>query len=255
VATAAKKGVGTWYFKGVDRALADIRVAWYYTWSAQPPGIVTPTGVEFVPMIWGPAAVTPTQLAQVRAAGSTVLGFNEPDRPDQANMPVAQALALWPQLMATGRRLGSPAPADRAATAGSWLDEFMTGARARGYQVDFIAVHWYGRDFGPGAVTQLHDYLQAVYERYGLPIWLTEYALIRFADANPSLATAQYPTTDEQVRFVAASTALLDSLPYVERYAWFALPSFAPDTGTGLYRPDSSLTAIGTTYRLNGNRK
>ena len=31
--------------------------------------------------------------------------------PEQANMTVEQALELWPKLMATGQRLGSPAVA------------------------------------------------------------------------------------------------------------------------------------------------
>ena len=58
----------------------------------------------------------------------------------------------------------------------------MTGARARGYRVNFITVHWYGGDFSTGpAVQQLESYLQAIYDRYHLPIWLTEFALTSYA--------------------------------------------------------------------------
>ncbi len=37
-----------------------------------------------------------------RAAPAPLLGFNEPDRNDQAAMSVGQALDLWPQLVNTG---------------------------------------------------------------------------------------------------------------------------------------------------------
>ncbi len=45
-----------------------------------------------------------------------LLGFNEPDMSSQSNMTVSDALRLWPRLMATGMRLGSPAVAANAAT-------------------------------------------------------------------------------------------------------------------------------------------
>ena len=111
-------------------------------------------------MIWGAASVNAATLSQAKAASNILLGFNEPDMSGQSNMTVAQALSLWPQLMATGMTLGSPAVADDAATPGGWLDQFMSGAAARGYRVNFITVHWYGADFTTGpAVQQLQSYL------------------------------------------------------------------------------------------------
>ena len=38
----------------------------------------------------------------------------------------------------------------------------MAGAGARGYRVDFIALHWYGSDFSPRATDQLRAYLDAL---------------------------------------------------------------------------------------------
>jgi hypothetical protein len=100
--------------------------------------------------------------------------------------------------MATGMSLGSPAVADNAATPGGWLDQFMQGAAARGYRVNFITVHWYGADFTTGpAVQQLESYLQAIYSRYHLPIWLTEFALTNFGGGSPS-----FPTESQQAAFL-----------------------------------------------------
>jgi hypothetical protein len=243
---SAKKGVSAWRFTGVTAALKDVGAGWYYTWGSGPGGIVAPAGVQFVPMIWGEKSVTDGELARARRAGGALLGFNEPDLAGQADMSVQSALGLWPKLAATGLRLGSPAPAFGAATPGSWFDQFMSGAAARGYRVDFIALHWYGSDFSPAATGQLRGYLQAVRDRYHKPIWLTEYALINFS------GTPKYPTGAQQSAFIGASTAMLESLPYVERYAWFSLPVGHGGTGTGLYQADAVPTAAGRAYRTAG---
>jgi hypothetical protein len=180
-------------------------------------------------MMWGAKSVTASALAQAKAQGKTLLGFNEPDMGAQSNMSPAQALALWPKLAATKMRLGSPAVATNGATPNAWLDTFMRGAAARHYRVDFITLHWYGSDFDSSRATaQLRQYVQAVYARYHKPIWLTEYALIRFG------ATSVYPSQPQQAAFLKASTTMLASLRGVERYAWFALPA-TKGSGTGLF--------------------
>jgi RNA polymerase sigma factor (sigma-70 family) len=246
-ATPAKKGVSVWTFTGVSQALRESGANWYYTWSTRHNGITTPPGVGFVPMIWGAASVTPDSLAEAKAAGPYLLGFNEPDMGSQANMSVEQALDMWPSLMAAGPVLGSPAVATGADKPGGWLDRFMSGAATRGYRVDFITLHWYGGDFVTDrAVSQLRAYLQAVYNRYHKPIWLTEYALIDF-----STGTARYPTQDQQAAFVTASVKTLQGLSYVQRYAWFALP--ASDTApTGLFRGGPQVTTVGRAFEAAG---
>ena len=232
-----------WTFNGVDSALAQSTADWYYTWSTGHSGISAPARVGFVPMIWGPGSVTTANLAQAKAAGPYLLGFNEPDMSAQSNMTVDQALSLWPQLESAGRILGSPAVATGAATPGGWLDRFMTGANARGYRVDFITLHWYGSDFNaPDAVSQLKAYIQAVYERYHKPIWLTEYALIDFSHGTT------FPTDQQQSAFITASAQMLTSLPYLQRYAWFALPASDTAASSGLFRSGPAVTAEGRAF-------
>lgn len=237
-----KKGVGTWAFARSRRALAKSGVSWYYTWAVNHRGIVTAPGVAFVPMIWGPRSVTRWQLKQARRHGHVLLGFNEPDLASQSDMTVSQALALWPRLIATRMRLGSPAVAGGGATPGGWLDTFMQGAAARHYRVSFITLHWYGQDFSTSAaVSELKSYIQAVWALYHKPIWLTEFALWRF---NPST----FPTASQQAAFVTAATAMLERLPYVWRYAWFALPADSADGTAGLFRPGAVATAAGRAF-------
>lgn len=246
VTASPKKGVGTWYFLGIDSAIADVNSSWYYTWEPHTMWITQPGGVEFVPMIWNEKHLKPKELELAKKSASVLLGFNEPDNPDQANMTIEQALDLWPQLMATGMRLGSPAPAGNPSSPGSWLERFMNGARARGYRVDFLAVHWYGDKFDvEEAVNGLKNFLEAVYHKFQLPIWLTEYSLIRWSD--PPV----YPSWEQQAEFAAKSVEMLETLPFLERYAWFSLPPWTKDGSdtTALYYQNGEPTPVGIAYR------
>jgi hypothetical protein len=237
-----KKGVGTWAFPGVGQALRKSGASWYYTWSVWHTGIPIPRGVAFVPMIWGAADVNATELNEARHEGNVLLGFNEPDLSRQANMSVSQALSLWPQLMATGMRLGSPSVAGGGATPGSWLDQFMSGAAADHYRVNFITLHWYGADFRTRvAVNELKDYITAVWNRYQKPIWLTEFALWRFFPFT-------FASPRQQAAFVTAATTMLERLPYVWRYAWFALPASRHDGSAGLFSSGAVATAAGRAF-------
>lgn len=247
-ASPVRKGVSAWTFDGVNRALAKSGASWYYTWATGHPGIASPRGVRFVPMIWGAGSVTTANLRQVRHEGKYLLGFNEPDMSGQANMTVGQALRLWPRLMATGMRLGSPAVATGAATPGGWLDQFMAGVAARHYRVNFITVHWYGGDFVTSqAVSQLRSYLRAIHDRYHLPLWLTEFALIRFG------ATTTFPSASQQAAFLSKATAMLARLGFVQRYAWFALPATQGDGSAGLFRPGAIATPAGRAFEAAGS--
>ena len=242
--SSQRKGVSTWNFTGAQQALAESGASWYYNWGTTPNGITAPPGVSYVPMIWGAANVTSATLAEVSHEGNVLLGFNEPDMASQSNMSVSQALTLWPKLMATGMTLGSPAVATGAATPGGWLDQFMTGAKARGYRVNFITVHWYGGDFSTGpAVSEFESYLEAIYARYHLPIWVTEFALTSYSGG-----TASFPTEAQQAAFLTAATNMLDGLSYVQRYAWFALPTSAGSGTTGLFNPGPSVTQVGQAF-------
>ena len=245
VQTSMRKGVGVWSFTGVDQALAESGASWYYTWSSTPQGTGGAKGVGFVPMIWGGSSVTAKALAQAEQSTSCgcVLGFNEPDMSGQSNLSVTQALSLWPQLVATGLKLGSPAVATGAATPGGWLDQFMAGAERHGYRVDFITLHWYGSDFDTSAaVSQLQSYVEAVYNRYHLPIWLTEFALIGFSGG-----AEQFPAEATQAAFLTDATKMLDGLPYLQRYAWFGLPASSTPS-SGLFTNGPDVTPVGRAF-------
>ena len=242
---AVKKGVSTWEFPGLAGAITDVRASWYYNWGTNNDKM--PAGAEFVPMIWDENVVTAANLAKVKTEGSTLLGFNEPDLDGQAEMDVKQALDLWPQLQATGMRLGSPAVAYGGDTPGGWLDQFMKGAEERKLKVDFITLHWYGSDFSDAATGQFMGYVKAVHDRYQKPIWVTEYGLMNFT------GTPRFPSTAQITSFIRNSTAQLQAAPYVERYAWFSLPAVGDSVDYGLYRDATTPTEAGKAYRAAGS--
>jgi len=86
--------------------LASIDGSWYYNWSPVPNGCKG----EFIPMIWNDANID-NIMANLPDGSEWLLGFNEPNLESEANMTPEYAAKLWPKLMATGRKLVSPAMA------------------------------------------------------------------------------------------------------------------------------------------------
>jgi hypothetical protein len=240
-AKIAKKGVGD--YAGIPGAVANLKAVhagWYYDWWTAPVG-VTP-GIQFVPMIWGPKNVNPADLAAAKATGTGILlGFNEPNVNNQSNMTVAEAIADWPQLEATGMRLGSPAVGTgEDVKPNGWLAQFMAQAKAKGYRVDFICVHPYQSAFDAVQATKnLRAELEYVHNAYHRPIWVTEYAMVNW-DNNT------YPDAATAAHFATLSAKMMDKLKYVERYAWYSL---IPNQGTlSLTNKDGSLNEIGQAW-------
>ncbi len=204
---------------------------WYYHWSNNPPAEVT-NGTfngQYTPMVW--SANTTNIQSRVNNILSYadslnvdyVLGFNEPERPDQANMSVTHAINVWDimddQLAGAGIKLVSPAVSDNAAGQ-AWLADFMAQATANNLQVDAIAFHWYGGVNLTNPAASANNFLNRVdsyHTTYGLPVWITEFAGMDFGnDAY---------TSPELINFNAAFLDIvvpaLESRSYVERYSWW----------------------------------
>jgi hypothetical protein len=175
-------------------------------------------------------------------SSSAVLGFNEPDVGDKS-LSVEEALRLWEKLQPLSGRLGSPATAANPTDEGSWLQQFMEGCKERGLRVDFIALHWYGWDpsLWEDTHAQLEEFkraVQGVHDKFQLPLWVTEYSLIGWGSDPPT-----YPTPEVEARFAAASAEWMNSVPFVEKFAWFALPN-------GLWEDSKrEPTGVGRAYR------
>ncbi|HMA91360.1 MAG TPA: glycosyl hydrolase, partial [Polyangiaceae bacterium] len=100
-------------YKGVANSpasqIAALDATWCYNWGTTPKSTDC-ADPYFVPMVWGGGDVAAAIKAIGNAGYTTVLGFNEPNKKDQSNMTVADAVALWPTLTSNPNiRVGSPA--------------------------------------------------------------------------------------------------------------------------------------------------
>lgn len=177
-------------------------------------------------MGWGRITQTPA----LTDASEWLLTFNEPNYATQSNITPEQAVAMWPLLEATGRKLISPAVGHcewniPGCVDDGWLEKFMS--LCVGCRIDRIALHFYGC-----SSNKLFDYLDKRWAQYGKLIWLTEFAC-------PS-------TVGDSIRFMNDTVSELKN-HHVERYAWFATrtnswPEFLPLV------TNDELTALGLKY-------
>ena len=241
--------------KGTGGLFADnpLDAGWFYSWSAAE---TSKPNNEYVPMTWGAGATSPSGIQDIigKDRVTHLLGFNESDNcsgeSGQYNNLCRPevAVAYYERLMGSGLRLGTPAPRENGPT--TWLREFARIAKERDVRFDFVAVHWY--DWGsnpagsPNASAQaifdrFKAYLTQVYNEYQLPIWVTEF------NANPNRPNATHAA------FLELALPFLESLPYVERYAYFqpsAANSSNGDPDANYFESGSSgpLTNIGDIY-------
>ncbi len=239
---SGKKGVGHGTKNEKDWArVKSLNVSWLYNWGSTF-AAGKPKEIEYVPMIWSgkEAKNVRSRVEAVKAQKhQTLLGFNEPDKKEQANMTVAQALELWPALMASGMRLGSPGAAHPDK---EWMKEFMAKAVEKKYRVDFVCVHWY---WLPKPADFLGK-LRAINKLYNLPIWITEFAV---ADWETTKEKPNQFSEDEVAAFLQKVLPELEKTPYIERYAWFPSgPNFPALSSSALFDKDGNLTKVGKVY-------
>lgn len=202
--TNAKKGIGLSYRHCED--VAAVGASWEYGWCA------CPCDCDYrddVPMLWGYQQLGAT----VSGDSDWLLGFNEPDRPEQANLTPWEAAELWRALDAehADRLLVSPAPSHLDP---QWLQRFRWAYALRygeSPRLDALAIHCYGGFEGCKAVI---EQVVGYANEWGVEggVWVTEFA------TPPCLFSSQ----SEALAQARALIQWMDAEPRVARYAWFA---------------------------------
>lgn len=216
-------------------------LSWWYNWSSS--GKSQVPGVVFEPMIRAAGDIDAGRVgAAKQAGGQNLLGFNEPNFFEQANLSAADAAALWPQLQAIADKeqlaLVSPAvnfcgnDADKTGPCHDtnpfdYLTDFF--AACAGCRVDYVAVHWYNCD-----TDSLNWYL-GEFKKFKRPIWLTEFACAYGGDSSVA----------GQERYMKEAVPVLEADPDVFRYAWF---SASPIPNARLFDDAGTLTSLGRVY-------
>ncbi|MDA9555821.1 glycoside hydrolase family protein, partial [Pelobium sp.] len=220
-----------------NKVIDSLNVTWYYNWGTKDES--TPSR-EYVPMAWGKKAADPENVATYITKDNVThfLSFNEPDNKDQSNIPVANTVEPYTNLLSMGYRMGSPATTEGQAT--KWLTDFINQADNEKQRVDFIAIHWY--DWGgwfqnkqtepdPEKVfKRFKAYIDKVYNIYHKPIWITEFN----SNKNTTEAT--------ELAFMKLALPYLESDDRVERYAYFFPSNLLPVQ-------NGKLTPIGKLYQ------
>ncbi len=180
---------------------------WRYDWSA---GGESTLDIEYVPMRHNRKWDSFSKINSKKNV-THLLGFNEPMQKDQSNMTMDQCLDMWPKLLASGLRLGSPCPTDGQV---EWLYEFIDKADARGLRVDFVAVHYYKANWSPD---KLIGWLKKIHERTGRPIWLTEF------NNGAGWSKNHDPSMKANGKRIEAFCEAMEKADFIERYAIFNL--------------------------------
>ncbi|PQV48396.1 putative secreted protein (Por secretion system target) [Jejuia pallidilutea] len=233
--------------KGIGGNTSGLNTEWFYRWNNTGASSID---IEYAPMSWGFGGANDDgdiALYKSKYKATHVLAFNESDNcNDQSGQynnlcDTDVAVSTYKNLMKTGLRLVSPSGRENAPF--GWLKEFHDKANAQDIRIDVIGVHWYdwasnpanSPNANPSAVfNRFKNYLQRVYDLYGLPIWITEF------NANPNRSNAT------NYGFMQLALPYLETLDYVERYAWFEPFSNTAD----YYDPTgTSLTNVGAFYK------
>ncbi|TWT47842.1 glycosyl hydrolase [Botrimarina hoheduenensis] len=225
--------------------------SWYYRWWHTIPSDASGTLSEFIPLIKYPNNIQ-TKVSSVAALPNvdTLLVLNEPERPDQSNTTVMEALDIWPVVQAglPTHKLVSPGVSDNAAGI-DWLTDFMNEVELRNananpaddLRVDAIAFHWYGAS-SPNAVSAANSFLNRVdwyHTQFNRPVWITEFAMHDWEENDPTQAMIE-----ANAQFLSIVIPELESRSYVERYSyynWF-------DDAMVFESPNNMPTVIGDQY-------
>ena len=232
--------------KAVNAPVANMQESWYYNWSYTPSTNVTGSK-EFVPMIWDENSLSWLESDQV-ANYTTILGFNEPDLTNQANLSVLQAASYQDLFTKTGLRIGSPAT---SYPTNEWYQEY--GKTVNMDDIDFIPVHIYYDWAGEGMAQAFLEAIDTLYQLYHKPIWVSEFGV-----ANSGLygANSNYDEAYKQIStYLKETIAGLEARDYVERYTWFNFDDDDVNGGkTALYdQQTGQLTDLGKLYKSLGN--
>lgn len=222
---------------GYEGAAAHFGLNWAYNYDDQT-GASLPPSVNFVPMIYAAQYWEPLSDAQARDAGwlnqpqpDYLLTYNEPDNIGAnggSNTSTNDVIGAWPQIQALNLPLISPAVAN---TFDAWQYSFFSLIASNNYRVDYSAVH----EYVPPSSSSLISDLYEVYNRFGRPVWLTEFSPVDWSGN-------QGWTEDDDYNFLAEFLWMAEAEEWLKRYAIF------PFSGTN---PNPPYTSVAAGYRGN----
>lgn len=212
-------------------------IGWAYDWNMWSNGIL-PTGIEFVPMLWGSKMFGDwfTAIETALSSGACyIMGFNEPDMPEQANMLPDVAAKSYNEYITplSGRaKLVTPAVTNGVGEnlGLTWMRSFLEQCTECGLSV--LAVHWYGES-ADDFEQFVNDAIDLANEFKLESTWVTEFALSQDMTAGAASQTS--------VDFLNRVIPWLNEKEGVGRYAYFMCKD-------GFLLSDGGLSISGQAY-------
>ncbi|MCH5215097.1 MAG: hypothetical protein J1E97_07885 [Muribaculaceae bacterium] len=245
-AKSEKRGVSENSFSTKESLKAVVPgITWFYNWGPSVgygmDGVDEVEDIEFVPMCWTASynADAIRQWCKNHPNTKYLLGFNEPNFKDQANLTPQQAADAWPGVQALAKELGlklvAPAlnysPYPPYTDPLKWMDEFVALVGKDAF--DYVAVHNYG---GLGVMKTIAGNF---HDRYGKDVWVTEFCFW------PGEGSTAKVTPQQQILSMVESVEWLETTPWIFRYAWFkAYGKYDAETGPnyGLIKQEGKIT-------------
>nr|AIA99580.1 hypothetical protein [uncultured bacterium contig00100(2014)] len=224
---SAKRGIST-NFKITNMPdLLGPGVSWAYDWGDAYSELrweaLRRNKIAYAPMGWN--NVPNGKIAEHAKAGAEyLLGFNEPNLADQANISPAEAAKRWQGMLKlasdTGLKLVSPAMCWGTSKFDGvdygnpvkWFDAWLAQDGVSLDQFDAIAGHTYMPN-----TSGVKGFVR-MFAKYNKPFWLTE-----FCHANNTISTDR----NLQMAFMSEILTYLEADPQIGKYSWFM------DTGYG----------------------
>ncbi|KAF4300900.1 putative glycoside hydrolase subgroup catalytic core protein [Botryosphaeria dothidea] len=235
-----KRGLVYNSFSAVEQFTSS-QVSWGWNW-AQTPGGTMPSGIEFVPILWGNreqddlANWKSNAEEQISSGCKHLMGFNEPDVDTAgggSNMAADVAAQVYKEYMndfASKATLISPGVCNgeglRESTGRNqgldWLQDFYDacgGFTESGCKVDKINIHWYSSYQGDldSIITYFQEYVEKAHTKFGMNLWVTEYQLQNADDAT-------------QEEFISKTSEWMSSQTYIEKYSYFKAETIVAST-------------------------
>ncbi len=225
-------------------------VSWYYNWALSKHNYTSFQKLQYVPMFWTTAPTDKDQAEVLKLRGyKYVLAFNEPDRADQSNMSVDDAVNGMKSILNQGLIVGSPAASVWPSASEEWFQPFMKKMKQEKMDDDmaFLALHHYWNWHTKEGAEAFLKIIDETWEMYKKPIWITEFAL-----SGVPAWTKQ--TRQSAIDYMKIVLPELDKRDYVERYAWFSFePTDYKNGGSSLINSyKGKITQLGYEYQKLG---
>jgi len=218
-------------------AIAGSQISWNYNWGMTG---ASKDSLDYYPQIWG--------VGNMKSLGNMPdaqawLGFNEPNMNSAGGgsaMDVGQVVGFWPKIEQAANEHGVPilvGPNVANINPVQFYDDFFS--QCPNCRVDAIGFHSYGCDL------QGMQNLVGSLQKFGKPLWLTEFAC---AD-NPTAITGNGGGSKDskwQCEYMKNVIPFLEGEASIAKYAWF---SFDTDyTGKSNLVSGGQLTDLGSCY-------